>query len=69
VLLPLPSRESRALHPITCRPDQVRTAAAALLVDQRARLGVRRLQREMAQMPGVDAVVPVLEELARDQAG
>ena len=58
-----------ALHPITCTPEQVRVAAAALLVDLRARSGARRLQREMADMPGVDAVVPVLEGFARRQSG
>jgi len=58
-----------ALNPITCTPEQVRTAAAALLVDQRARSRARRLQRETMQMPGVDTLVPVLEGLARGQSG
>jgi MGT family glycosyltransferase len=58
-----------ALNPITCTPEQVLTAAAALLVDQRARSRARRLQRETMQMPGVDTLVPVLEGLARGQSG
>jgi UDP:flavonoid glycosyltransferase YjiC (YdhE family) len=59
----------RSLHPMTCTPAQVRDTAAALLVDLRARRGARRLQAEMAALPGADALVPVLEGLARDQSG
>jgi UDP:flavonoid glycosyltransferase YjiC (YdhE family) len=58
-----------ALHPIACTPEEIRSAAAALLVDPRVRSVARRLQSEIAAMPGVDAVVPALEGLVPGQSG
>jgi UDP:flavonoid glycosyltransferase YjiC (YdhE family) len=54
------------LAPPDVNPSSVRTSLLALLNEPDRRAGTRRLQREIAAMPGPAEVVPLIERLVAD---
>lgn len=53
------------LDPVTCTPSDVRDAVSTLLTDESYRARAQQLGAEMAAMPDVATVVPLLERLRR----
>ena len=55
------------LAPADVNPSTVRSDVLALLNEPAQRVGARRLQREIAAMPGTAEVVPLIEKIAADR--
>jgi L-desosaminyltransferase/glycosyltransferase DesVII/desosaminyltransferase OleGI len=57
----------RRLLPAEVSPDAVRGHVRALLDDPQLRDGARRVQQELAAMPGPERGVELLEQLAAER--
>jgi len=53
----------RTLDPVTVTPDEVRSAAMAVLTDRNYRDAAERVQAEINALPGPEHTVPLLEQL------
>lgn len=54
----------QVLDPITCTAETVRTAASAMLTDPRYRRAAEAIRREIANLPGPESAIPLLEQTA-----
>jgi UDP:flavonoid glycosyltransferase YjiC (YdhE family) len=55
---------ARVLDALRSTPADIRAAAQVVLADPASRQAAQAMQREIADMPDVTAVVPALERLA-----